>query len=67
VAPALGIYAITDNILVYPTALAVFVYFGLIRQSTDLSSPIPTAEYGAQEHRTSVTTRPEMQSVSLRQ
>jgi O-antigen ligase len=67
VAPALAVYAVTDNVLTYPTALAVFVYLGVIRQSADLRSPRPTAEDGAQGRRTDATACPEIQTVGLRQ
>ena len=38
VASALAIYAMADNILVYPTALGLFVYLGVIGQPKDASS-----------------------------
>jgi hypothetical protein len=28
--PALAVYAVTDNILIYPTALALFAYLGVL-------------------------------------
>jgi teichuronic acid biosynthesis protein TuaE len=40
-AAALAIYALADNILVYPTALGLFVYLGVIGQPKDASSAIP--------------------------
>jgi hypothetical protein len=43
VAAALAIYALADNILVYPTALGLFVYLGVIGQPKDASSAIETA------------------------
>ena len=67
VAPALAIYAMTDNILVYPTTLALYAYLGVISQSTALNSSIAIAENGAQELRTGVTTHAEVQGISLRQ
>jgi O-antigen ligase len=43
VAAALAIYALADNILVYPTALGLFVYLGVIGQPKDASSAIAIA------------------------
>ena len=36
--PALGAYAATDNVLIYPSALAVYVYLGVV-----LTLPSPFA------------------------
>jgi O-Antigen ligase len=41
-AAALAVYAIADNILVYPTALGLFVYLGLIGQPEGASSALRT-------------------------
>jgi teichuronic acid biosynthesis protein TuaE len=43
VAAALAIYALADNILVYPTALGLFVYLGVIGQPQDASSALAIA------------------------
>jgi teichuronic acid biosynthesis protein TuaE len=43
IATALAIYALADNILVYPTALGLFVYLGVIGQPGDASSAIAAA------------------------
>lgn len=64
-APALAVYSVTDNVLVYPTALAVFVYLGVIRQSSDSRSPARTAEDAA-PGRTSGAARPEVKTVQMR-
>jgi O-antigen ligase len=40
VAGALAVYALADNILVYPTVLGLFVYLGVIGQPKDASSAI---------------------------
>lgn len=42
VAAALAVYAIADNILVYPTALGLFVYLGLIGQPEAARSALRT-------------------------
>lgn len=43
IAPALAIYATTDNILVYPTALGLYVYLGIIGQPKDLRTSVANA------------------------
>jgi O-antigen ligase len=47
VAAALAIYALADNILVYPTALGLFVYLGVIGHPKDASSAIALVRRGA--------------------
>jgi O-antigen ligase len=43
VAAALAIYALADNILVYPTALGLFVYLGVIGQPQNANSALAIA------------------------
>lgn len=43
VAAALVIYATTDNILVYPTALGLFAYLGIIGQPMDVNASVAIA------------------------
>jgi teichuronic acid biosynthesis protein TuaE len=43
VAAALAVYALADNILVYPTALGLFVYLGVIGQPREAGSAVAIA------------------------
>jgi O-antigen ligase len=43
VAAALAVYALADNILVYPTALGLFVYLGVIGQPREAGSAVGIA------------------------
>jgi O-antigen ligase len=43
VAAALAVYALADNILVYPTALGLFVYLGVIGQPKEAGSAVAIA------------------------
>ena len=66
VAPAIAVYAMTDNILVYSTGLALWAYLGVIRQSGDSDASLSIADTGVQLHHTPMTARSEAQGVSLR-
>jgi len=65
-APAIALYALTDNILVYSTGLALYAYLGVVRQSGDLQALPPIAETCVQLNVTNMTERSEAQGVSLR-
>ena len=58
--PALVVYAMTDNILIYSSALGLYVYLGTICGSTNVQPSISSAEDGARHHRPDVVTHPEV-------
>lgn len=66
-APALAIYAVTDNILIYSSGLGLYIYFGIIYRPTSLQLPVSTTAKVARDAGTSVVTRPEAQSTSVQQ
>jgi teichuronic acid biosynthesis protein TuaE len=62
---ALAVYAITDNILIYSSALGLYVYLGVICRSTDVQSSIAAADHGAGNRGAGVVTRSGVRSSSV--